>query len=200
MKIIRLSFYLLIIHFSAAAQEFSNSLKIYDPIYNLGLGSKFHLIPEKNYSFDRIISEDFNNLFLYKSYQKPDFSFLFNPFEKHSFHNKNDYFSFRAEPEYSFFSFDFHLKPLLKMNKTDVYFFGNFSLSEKRILNGNTISYIPGKRDLYWETGIGINYEFSEKQNAFLEYSRLFINQSIQSPPKFGINPEYYKAGIRYKF
>ncbi len=200
MKIIRLCIGLLIFHFSAAAQEFSNSLKIDDPIPNLDLGYEIHLIPEINYSFDRIISEDFNNLSLYKDYQKTDYTFLYNPFEKHSFENKNDYFSFRSEPEYSFFSFDFHLKPLLKMNKTDVYFFGNFSLSEKRILNGNTVSFMPEKRDLYWETGIGINYEYKENQNAFLEYSRLFINKSFLSPPKFGINPEYYKAGIKYKF
>lgn len=200
MKIIRLCIGLLIFHFSAAAQEFSNSLKIDDPIPNLGLGSEIHLMPEINYTFDRIVSEDFNISFQYKNYQKPDYALLYNPFEKHSFENKNDYFSFRSEPEYSFFSFDFHLKPLLKMNKTDVYFFGNFSLSEKRILNGNTVLFLPDKRDLYWETGIGINYEIKENFHAFFEYSRLFVNKSFLSPPKLGINPGYYRAGLRYKF
>lgn len=200
MKILRFCLYFLLFHFIAAGQDFSNTFKIDDFISYPVKVSEIQLIPEVNYSFERIISEDFNISFLYKNFQKSDNAFLYNPFKKYSFHNKNDYFSFRAEPEYSFFSLGVHLKPVLKMDKTDIYVFGNFSLSEKKILIGKSVYTIPEKRDLYWEAGFGISYEFKEDYKSFFEYSRQFINQKLISTPKFGIDPGYYKAGIKYKF
>jgi len=86
---------------------------------------------------------------------------------------------------------DFHLKPIMKWEKLDIYFYGN-GLLVNRYTGINPQPASHSTRNFYLEGGSGIEYEFREQKYLFYERSGVFINQTFTGWRN--------KAGFRYRF
>lgn len=89
------------------------------------------------------------------------------------------------------YGFDFHLKPIMELEKIDIYFFGNGTLvyrySGDKIMPANY-----AHKNFFWNVGGGVEYEYHKDRYVFYEYSTQFRNSSFRG----GTN----KAGARFRF
>lgn len=200
MKLIYTSFILIALVFTVTivkAQEKIDSIeldkkivnsRITIPEYKMTMVGKPDFFPEikkfgedynlKDKSWDRFILEEglrkFPDGSTYLTYTSPN--------------NAIHYFN-ASDPVY--LDFDFHLKPLTNWNKLDMYLFGN-GLLVNQYLPDEENHLTQSGRGFLWDTGVGIEYNFSDKASLFYEFSARFKNQSY--------NSTYHKTGLRCRF
>jgi hypothetical protein len=105
-----------------------------------------------------------------------------------SANNALHYFS-ASDPIY--FGVDFHLRPITKWEKIDIYFYSN-GLLFNRYTDINPQPASPSTRNFLLEVGGGFEYEYREENFLFYERSGVFINQTFTGWRN--------KAGFRFRF
>jgi len=89
------------------------------------------------------------------------------------------------------YGFDFHLKPILKLEKIDIYFFGSGTLVYR--YSGDVL--MPANyatKHFFMGVGGGMEYEFRKDWRLFYDYSAIFNNESFIG--------SMHKGGFRYRF
>lgn len=131
-----------------------------------------------------------NHLFSFPGEDKSDFTYT------------SDIFNFHALSDPFTINLDFHTKPILGWKKFDIYFFGNAIFENRYTINRQGI-YDDGaeyKRDLLWEIGSGIEYEYRESKFLFYDYSQFYENKGILTGKVKDFSQGMHKGGFRYKF
>ncbi len=114
--------------------------------------------------------------------------------------NRSSFFNTYSVSYPTMFGFDFHLKPLFKWNKLDIYFFGNGMFYNCYSIDGNNYFIDTGNRDFLWELGGGIEYEVLKNFYIFYDYSLIFKNDEVFTPKQEYKAPSTHRFGVRYKF
>lgn len=140
-----------------------------------------------------LLGDEFNKF-------KLTYSFIYEKDHYTSYLYNSKYFNFYTHSYPTTISFDFHLKPLLKLNKLDIYFFGSGMFSNEWSIDKYGVFQVSNSRDFLWETGVGIQYEIYKNLFIFYEYSKLNKNEGFFSSDNKTKFPSFHRAGIKFRF
>jgi len=128
-------------------------------------------------------------LYSFPGEDKSDYTYLSNVF---NFHTLSDPLTINL---------DFHTKPILGMKKVDIYFFGNAIFGNQYKINRQGIyDESVYKRDLLWEIGGGIEYEYRISKFMFYDYSQFYENNGFFNGKVKDFSQGMHKGGFLYKF
>ncbi len=131
---------------------------------------------------------------------KLTYTYIYEKDRYSSYLYKSPIFNFYSRSYPTSISFDFHLKPLLKLNKLDIYFFGSGMFSNEWGIDRNGAFQVSNSRDFLWETGVGIQYEIYKNLFIFYEYSKLNKNEGFFSSDNKTKFPNFHRAGVKFRF
>jgi hypothetical protein len=154
---------------------------------------------------DSLVANIDSNIMRVKSFKRINYSnklYSFPGDDKSSYTYSSNVFNFQALSDPLTINLDFHTKPILGLKKLDIYFFGNAIFNNRYTINKQGIYDDGGeyKRDLLWEIGSGIEYEYRESKFLFYDYSQFYENKGILTGKVKDFSQGMHKGGFRYKF
>lgn len=170
--------------------------------FNYNSTLDYPILPEIQ---DTLVANVDSNIIRVKSFKRVNYSnklYSFPGEDKSDYSYSSNVFNFHALSDPFTINLDFHTKQILGLKKFDIYFFGNAIFGNRYTINRQGI-YDGGaeyKRDLLWEIGSGIEYEYRESKLLFYDYSQFYENKGILTGKVKDFSQGMHKGGFRYKF
>jgi hypothetical protein len=182
------------------AQEITDTITLKSPLPKFGLHLKY-IDPHLQYNIDKSQFQQEQEkrmkeyIFQGKGWSQFKLEETLKPIpdgrKYQIYYSSNDALHYYSASDPIQFGFDYHLKPLLGWEKIDIYFFCNGILVYRYSADNPRLLSLPS-RNFIWETGGGIEYEFSKNWFLFYEMSAVFRNQSFIGT--------HHQAGVRFRF